>query len=96
MKRCTEMEGSEERSGGNQVTFNSTSEALRHARVEFDDKRIPVIDISMQSYVILDTVKICSKTDIEKIEKKTYCTHLVLVKMIELGYLKVVIEWQSK
>lgn len=64
------MEGSEERSGGNQVTFNSTSEALRHARVEFDDKRIPVIDISMQSYVILDTVKICSKTDIEKIEKK--------------------------
>lgn len=70
MKRCTEMEGSEERSGGNQVTFNSTSEALRHARVEFDDKRISVIDISMQSYVILDTVKICSKTDIEKIEKK--------------------------
>ena len=55
MKRCTEMEGSEERSGGNQVTFNSTSEALRHARVEFDDKRIPVIDISMQSYVILDS-----------------------------------------
>ena len=64
------MEGSEERSGGNQVTFNSTSEALRHVRVEFDDKRIPVVDISMQSYVILDTVKICSKTDIEKIEKK--------------------------
>ena len=64
------MEGSEERSGGNQVEFNSMSEALRHARVEFDDKRIPVIDISMQSYVILDTVKICSKTDIEKIEKK--------------------------
>ena len=55
MKRCNEMEGSEERSGGNQVTFNSTSEALRHARVEFDDKRIPVIDISMQSYVILDS-----------------------------------------
>ena len=70
MRRCAEMEGSEERSGGNQVTFNSTSEALRHARVEFDDKRIPVVDISMQSYVILDTVKICSKTDIEKIEKK--------------------------
>ena len=52
----------------------------------------------MQSYVILDTVKICSKTDIEKIEKKDIppCTHLVLVKMIDLGYLKVVIEWQSK
>ena len=49
MRRCTEMEGSEERSGGNQVTLNSTSEALRHARVEFDDKRIPVVDISMQS-----------------------------------------------
>lgn len=38
MRRCTEMEGSEERSGGNQVTFNSTGEALRRAGVECDDK----------------------------------------------------------
>ena len=45
MRRYIELEGSEERSGGNQCTLNSTSAALRHTGVEFDDKQIPVIKI---------------------------------------------------
>ena len=36
------MEGGEERSRGNQFICNSSSAALRHTRVKFDDKQIPV------------------------------------------------------
>ena len=38
-------------------------------------------------------LKFALKLTLRKLKKKTYCTHLVLVKMIDLGYLKVVIEW---
>ena len=50
----------------------------------------------MQSCISLDTVKICSKTDIEENSKRTHRAHRMSVKMMELGYLRVEIEWQSK
>lgn len=45
MRRCIELEESEERSRGNQWILNSTNAALKNIRLEFDDNQMPVIKI---------------------------------------------------